>query len=225
MKTSDFFDAQHDDDLLPLPVHYRLLRRFEVTRDEVASSLLTGGESLLDVGCGAGQVVKSVANRFNRVVAADIAPRIIRDTARRCGPIASWTVLDASRPLPFADETFSNVVALSMLQYIFSPESLLREVHRVLRPRGEILVETPNIAYFPQRLRLLAGRPIRTSFWKHGIDGGNLHYFTVDTLRTLVTEAGFLPTRITGSGILAQIRTWRVNLLCGNIFVLAVKRS
>lgn len=223
MKTSDFFDAQHGENLLPLPPHYRLLRRFEVTREEAASELLTGGESLLDIGCGTGELITRVANRFGRIVAADVAPAVVHETANRCGPIASWVVLDASRPLPFADESFSTVVSLSTLQYIFDPESLLCEAHRVLRPGGELVVETPNMAYLPQRMRLLAGRPIRTSFWKHGIDGGNLHYFTVDTLRALVTNAGFVASRVTGSGIFARLRTWRVSLLCGNIFVLATK--
>ena len=32
-KASDFFDSQYGDDLLPLPLHYRLMRRFEVSRE------------------------------------------------------------------------------------------------------------------------------------------------------------------------------------------------
>jgi hypothetical protein len=75
------------------------------------------------------------------------------------------------------------------------------------------------MAYLPQRLRLLAGRPIRTSYWTKGIDGGNLHYFTVDSLRRLMSAAGFAIEVVTGSGVFAPLRTWRVSLLCGNIFI------
>lgn len=222
-KASQFFDAQHGEDLLPLPLHYRLLRRFEVTREEVAASLLPGGEALLDIGCADGEVIARVADRYRRIVGADISPAVVQEAAQRRGAIARWSVLDASRALPFADGSFDAVVSLSTLQYLFDPAAFLREAHRLLRPGGRLLVETPNVAYLPQRLRLLAGQPIRTSFWKHGIDGGNLHYFTVDSLRELVRAAGFTPAAVTGSGVFATVRTWRVSLLCGNVFVAATR--
>lgn len=223
MKPSSFFDAQHHDDLAPLPLHYRLLRRFEVSREETAAALLPGGASLLDIGCGDGSAAGLLADRYQRIVATDIAPSTVAEAAARHPKIAQWMVLDASRTLPFADSSFSTVISLSTLQYLFDPASFLAEVHRVLAPGGLVLVETPNMAYLPQRLRLLAGRPIRTSYWRHGIDGGNLHYFTVDSLRELVADNGFSPERVTGSGIFAQVRSWRTSLLCGNIFVLARK--
>jgi hypothetical protein len=81
----------------------------------------------------------------------------------------------------------------------------------------------PNVTYLPQRLRLLAGRPIRTSYWRRGIDGGNLHYFTVESLTALVRAAGFTPRTLTGSGVMAPLRAWWVSLLSGNIFLLAQK--
>jgi SAM-dependent methyltransferase len=218
---SDIFDAQHEGELLPLPLHYRLLRRFEVSRTDAAAALLDGGEALLDVGCSDGELVARVAGRYRRTVAADIAPAAVAAAARRHGEAARWICLDASRTLPFADSSFSTVVSLSTLQYLFDPSAFLAEVHRVLAPGGRLLVETPNMAYLPQRLRLLAGRPIRTSYWKHGIDGGNLHYFTAQSLQQLVAAQGFTPLLVTGSGVLARWRTWRVSLLCGNIFVLA----
>jgi SAM-dependent methyltransferase len=145
----------------------------------------------------------------------------VRAAGQARGAAARWLVLDASRALPFADASFSTVVSLSTLQYLFDPAAFLAEARRVLKPGGQLLVETPNMAYLPQRLRLLAGQPIRTSYWKQGIDGGNLHYFTVDSLRQLVAEAGFAPEKVTGSGVFAPLRTWRVSLLCGNIFLLA----
>lgn len=224
MKISAFFDSQHADDLLPLPLHYRILRRFEVTREEVAAQLLPGGDALLDIGCGDGEVAESVAGRYGHIVATDLSPAALARAATARRQACSWMVLDASRRLPFADASFSTVMSLSTLQYVFDPAAFLSEAHRVLRPGGYLLVETPNVAYLPQRLRLLSGNPIRTSYWRHGIDGGNLHYFTVDALCGLVAAAGFTPEQVTGSGVFAPLRTWRVSLLCGNVFVLARRR-
>jgi SAM-dependent methyltransferase len=225
MSISGFFDSQHSADLLPLPLHYRLLRRFEHTRERVAADLLDGGDRLLDIGCGDGALIEMLNHRFRAIVGADISPQVV-STAAQAGSSAStrWIVLDASRPLPFEDESFNSLVSLSTLQYIFDPAAFLSEARRLLVPGGHLLVETPNVAYLPQRLRLVAGRPIKTSYWRHGIDGGNLHYFTVDSLLQLLTDSGFEPIRTSGSGVFAALRTWRVSLLCGNIFVLARRR-
>jgi SAM-dependent methyltransferase len=225
VKASDFFDSQLEDDLLPLPLYFRLLRRFERTRDRVAAGLLPGGDSLLDIGCGTGELIELVADRYRRVVGADISPKAVATAAQqRRAPRATWMVLDASRPLPFASGSFSSLVSLSTLQYVLDPEAFLREAHRLLAPGGHLLVETPNVAYLPHRLRLLAGQPIRTSYWRHGLDGGNLHYFTVDSLRDLIERSGFRAHAVSGSGVFAPLRTWRVSLLCGNVFVLATRQ-
>lgn len=223
--TKSFFDDQFTSELLPLPLYYRLLRRWEVGRLEVALKLLPSGGRLLDLGCAEGELVLAARDRFDRIVATDVSAAAIEEAQRsadggRGAPI-EFRVLDANLPLPFERASFEAVVSLSTLQYILDPELLLREIARVLVPSGKLLLEVPNVAYLRQRLRLLAGLPIHTSFWKRGIDGGNLHYFTLDSLVGLLADAGFRKLEHTGSGIFAPLRTWRTSLLSGNIFVLA----
>jgi ubiquinone/menaquinone biosynthesis C-methylase UbiE len=226
MSTSSFFDDQHTSDMRPLPLWFRAVRRWEVKREQVAAELLPGGGTLLDLGCGDALLLQRVAKRFARVVATDVSPAAIEQAREqlRGKPYEARVelrVLDANQALPFADRSFDKVVSLSTLQYILDPEAFLRECARVIAPAGLLLVEVPNVAFLPQRLRLLAGEPIQTSYWKHGIDGGNLHYFTLASLSQLVEAAGFRVLRHTGSGVFAPLRTWRTSLLCGNIFLLA----
>ncbi|MCF8881061.1 class I SAM-dependent methyltransferase, partial [Hyphobacterium sp. SN044] len=47
--------------------------------------------------------------------------------------------------LPFADESFDLVVCLWVLEHLRSPENVLREVRRVLRPGGHFVFLTPNL--------------------------------------------------------------------------------
>ena len=225
MSARDFFDEQHTSDLLPYPLWFRALRRWERTRVAAASALLPRGGKLLDIGCADAELVRHVRNEFAAILATDVSPAVIEEAQQKAaqepGKPIEFRVLDANQPLPFAAGSFDVLVSLSTLQYIFDPELFLREAARVLRPAGKLLLEVPNVAYLPQRLRLLAGLPIRTSYWKHGIDGGNLHYFTLDTLLELVRAAGFTKIAHTGSGVFAPLRAWRPSLLCGNLFVLA----
>jgi SAM-dependent methyltransferase len=218
-----FFDRQHGADQRPLPLHYRLLRRFERVREDAVAALLPGGRALLDVGCGDGALARKVADRYAAITATDVSPAVLAEAralaARLPDVNISFAELDANRPLPYPDAAFDTVVSLSTLQYLFDPELFLAEARRVLAPGGTLVVEVPNMAYLPQRLRLLAGQPIRTSFWTHGIDGGNLHYFTGALLADLVRKAGFSVDRVTGSGVFAPLRAWRPSLLCGNLIV------
>jgi SAM-dependent methyltransferase len=220
--SDEFFDRQHEAELLPLPLHFRLLRRFEVQRVAVAERLIPSGRALLDVGCGDGELERRVASRFEKIVATDVSEAALADARSKRPPSnVEWRAVDAGRALPFGGGAFDAVVSLSTMQYLFDPEAFLAEAHRVLAPGGTLLVEVPNMAYLPQRLRLLAGMPLRTSYWPRGIDGGNLHYFTVEMLTRLVREAGFTVDAVTGSGVLAPLRTFWVSLLCGNMFVRA----
>jgi SAM-dependent methyltransferase len=225
---STFFDRQHSSELRPLPLAFRLLRRWEVTRVETAARLLKPGEKALDVGCGDGELACRVADRFRSMVIGDVAPVAVERSAQRLREAGlqdriQCRVLDADEELPFADGEFDTLVCMGTLYYLFDPEAFLAEAWRVTAPGGQLLVEVSNMAYLPQRLRLLIGRPIRTSFYRHGIDGGNLHYFTVGLIERLVREAGFAPRRVTGSGIFAALRTWWVSLLCANVILVAEK--
>ena len=226
MSTSSFFDDQHGSDMRALPAWFRALRRWEVTREQVAASLLPSGGRLLDVGCADGKLVAQAGAGFAQIIATDVSPLALEQARQRLAdkPHAArveFQVVDGNEPLPYESASFDTLVSLSTLQYIFGPEQFLREAARVLKPAGHLLIEVPNVAYLPQRLRLLAGEPIQTSYWKHGIDGGNLHYFTLGSLKQLLEQAGFRVLRHTGSGVFASLRTWRTSLLCGNIFMLA----
>ena len=225
MTAGTFFDRQHTAEELELPLLFRLLRRFEVRRVDVAVRLLPPGEALLDIGCGDGELARRVANRYTRVVATDVAPAAVAGAEHALEGFTfrdriRFLVLDANQKLPFGDGEFDALVALSTLQYVFDPEAFLVEAFRVIRPGGHLLIEVPNMAFLPQRVRLFLGRPLRTSYWRHGIDGGNLHYFTVTLLRRLLRSARFEIETITGSGIFSAVRTWWVALLCGNILAL-----
>ena len=132
MSTSSFFDDQHSSDLRPLPLWFRVVRRWEVKRERVAAALLPSGGRLLDLGCADGLLVSQVAERYTGIVATDVSPVAIEQARQRLvgstlEPRVEFRVLDGNQPFPFATGSFDSVVSLSTLQYIFDPEQFLRE--------------------------------------------------------------------------------------------------
>jgi len=97
------------------------------------------GLSVLDVGCGPGRLAPGVAERGAEYVGLDRSPGLLREARAR----GAARVLQAdATTLPFADGTFDRVVALSVLYHVPDWPVALREMRRVARPGGLVVVST-----------------------------------------------------------------------------------
>lgn len=63
-------------------------------------------------------------------------------------------------PLPFDDAAFDVVVAAELLEHLRSPDLVVTEIARVLRPGGTVAGSVPNAYRLKNRVRGIGGRPI-----------------------------------------------------------------
>jgi SAM-dependent methyltransferase len=71
----------------------------------------------------------------------------------------------SAQPLPFADDSFDFVAYTDVIEHhAFSPRRVLAEIHRVLAPRGRLLLVTPNHASIYNRIKLFAGGSVNDEF-------------------------------------------------------------
>jgi len=110
---------------------------------------LNEGASVLDIGCGAGWFWNAAADRLPAgltVTLADLSEGMIGEAMDRVvGLKPGWQVeglvADVGK-LPFADETFDNILAFHMLYHATDPAAGIAEIARVLRPGGTALITT-----------------------------------------------------------------------------------
>ena len=115
-------------------------------------------QMILDTACGNGWLA-SLYGGGHEVVAIDIADANLR----RIEALGMRAVKhDLEQPLPFADAMFDTVVCSEILEHLFRPDLLLREVMRVLKPGGRVIVTVPNLHGLRNRIDLLVGK--RTPF-------------------------------------------------------------
>jgi len=212
----------------------RLLKRWDVHREEVTCAMLSGGERILDVGCGSGSLLARCAGNYRELYGVDIvAGRLVpaEKTLRDRFPDKRVVLRqhDIANPLPFDQEYFDSLCCIAVLDHVYDVYFAVSEMARVLRAGGELVLEIQNIAYLKHRIALLLGFLPATSpvsDWRsYGWDGGHIHYFTLGALRSLLGTYGLCIVRVSGSGLLARLRAWRPSLLTGDIVVRAVKMT
>lgn len=148
---------------------------------------LERGTRVLDAGCGEGVLVEEYAERL---AIEGIDPNYASDR------VATGSLT----ALPYAAATFDRALCLDVLEHLTFEEQprALAELHRVLKPGGELLVSIPNLAHLQSRVHfLLTGRLIRTaSELKHPGDRPAGDY--VELARRagfrLVSRRGIFPT-------------------------------
>lgn len=151
--------------------------------------------SVLDAGTGSGALAEALSDAGFRVTAADIDASFFR--ADRPG--IRFIAADFNETSPFEDGSFDCVTCLEMIEHVENPFALLRELYRVLKPGGTLVISTPNILNIRSRLRfLLEGNYDYFKYplpeWEQDGTGANLHVnpIRLHEMEYYVRKAGFV---------------------------------
>lgn len=134
---------------------------------------------VIDIGCGGGAYLNMLRHKGWEAFGVDIHPKAI-SIARRLGlNVFEGQICQSD----FISNFFDVVVMKNSLEHMHSPLHTLKEVYRVLKDDGILIIETPNIASLEARL-------FRT-FWHELDTPRHLYLFTPATLKILMSKAGF----------------------------------
>lgn len=119
-------------------------------RDKAAEIVLCCGEKVLDLGCGDGALSNILKEKGFDVTASD------KDGDR----FNFWDEIpfckcDLENPLPFKSGEFDCVVFLEVIEHLRNPFFAIKEISRILKPGGVLVLSTPNILNIRSRLRFL----------------------------------------------------------------------
>ena len=168
----------------------RLRKAFELFRGERPGRML-------DVGCGHGEFGALLLQAGWSVDGLDLDPAQVASAAGR-GLTAR--VCDLTGGLPFEDARFDALFAGEVIEHLVDTDAFLAEIARVVRPGGFVILTTPNLASFENRVRLLLGiYPIWVNYRLEGM--GHVRAYTPGTLRRQLAEHGLNVERHRGNWV------------------------
>jgi len=125
------------------PWHRLVIDHLEPDRDLI-------GKKVLEIGCGRGELACWLARQDPRpaqIVAADFAAVAVQKgrafAADHNLSGITWEIADVQN-IAHQDATFDTVISCETIEHVHTPQQALRELARVLRPGGRLLLTTPN---------------------------------------------------------------------------------
>lgn len=142
----------------------RLTGRLAVLAHEIEARSEPGW-SVLDLGCGSGELARQLAASGRQVTGCDISAEMLGRAAEAdpAGSVRLTRLQPGWTALPFSARAFDVVVASSVLEYVDEPSAVLRECSRVLRPGGVAVLTVPDLRHPIRWLEWLARGLARVS--------------------------------------------------------------
>ncbi|MDI6654916.1 MAG: class I SAM-dependent methyltransferase [Candidatus Hydrothermarchaeota archaeon] len=163
----------------------------------------------LDIGCYDGSKTVMIRNFTGaEAYGVDFLPDRLA-LAKERGIKVKTADLNKGQKIDFIDEFFDFIFCGDVIEHLFSPDFLLEEIYRLLKPGGYAVITTPNLATWKNRVSLLFGwQPVHTEVstkyrvgnprLPKGPPSGHIRLFTPRALKELVEAYGFVVEIIRG---------------------------
>lgn len=192
---------RHEYDRLAPRYDQRWRRYLDLSLNATLARLpLSGGEVLLDVGCGTGELLRRLRTRAPSLslIGLDVSAAMLA-VARKKLPDEVRLLRAAADNLPLAPSGCNVVTLTSALHHLPRPAAALAEIRRVLKPGGRLILTDWRGDYFFYRalsawLRF-TGRPVE-------------HIYSVDECQALLARSGFQITGVDSFNV-----DWRWKLM------------
>ena len=110
---------------------------------------LSSQASIVDAPCGDGALARAFHENGFQILGVDI------ETDAQTSLGGAFHRADLNMKLPLPDDTYDLVVSVEGIEHLENPHMFLREVHRILKKEGRLVLTTPNVVSLRSRVRFM----------------------------------------------------------------------
>ncbi len=151
----------------------------------------------LDLGATQGGLMQRMISQGWRAYGVDINPDNV-DVCQTRG-LEVWLADLSIDELPYENDRFDLVFAGEIIEHIVDTDKFLQNLARCLKPSGSLIITTPNLASFENRIRLLFGVYPEWVDWCTSEGVGHVRAYTVKILKRQLAKHGFITLNVLGS--------------------------
>jgi ubiquinone/menaquinone biosynthesis C-methylase UbiE len=169
-----------------------------------AMTSINNPQIALEIGCGNGNGTKLIKRYFSpkKIIGIDLDEKMIKIATKRNQDISiSYKIMDASK-LDFPDEYFDAIFDFGIIHHIPNWKDSLKEIKRVLKPKGEIILEDLSIASFSKDIGKI---------WRILSDHPYQFMYTPEQFTEFLNEIGFSINNYKESNPLKMIKFFSLN--------------
>jgi 2-polyprenyl-3-methyl-5-hydroxy-6-metoxy-1,4-benzoquinol methylase len=141
---------------------------------------------ILEIGSGGGFAIDQLRKIKPIFFPADIPTGNLKKM-RVNSPFTIYPCSVDAYHLPFSTESFDLVLLLEVIEHLESPQKVLTEAHRILKPSGKIVISVPYKEIISYQICIHCNQPTPTH--------SHLHSFDKDSLADLLKSAGIQPVK------------------------------
>jgi len=143
---------------------------------------------LLDIGCSTGDWAAHWQDKGWQCAGLDIDKEHVQ-LAQGRGIDAKYCDLNHDQ-LPFDNERFDLIFAGEVIEHLIDTDGFISELYRCIQPGGHVLITTPNLVSFENRVRIMLG--VYPAWVNYNLSGsGHVRAYTPRVLRKQLREHGF----------------------------------
>ncbi len=118
---------------------------FDLISKQLNQEYRDGNPKILDLGCGQGWLTKKLSEKYKNIIGCDISAPLIEAAKNHSN--LNFQIADFSQPTSFNDAEFDAIVINMATHSIANQEFAFREIARILKPAGLVLITLPNPYY------------------------------------------------------------------------------
>lgn len=162
-----------------------LIQKEELFMFELLEKSNVNQQTLLDLGCGSGEITLELCNKGFDCVGVDFSSSAIALASQK-GLKCEEVDLDSG--MPFASSSFGIVWAGDVLEHVFDPINVIKDVGRVLVKQGLIFATIPNDLNLSARVKTLFGISYQESVYRRFRQYKHHTFFSERLVRYMFSE-------------------------------------